>query len=389
MTKEILYDLIDSQAEEITAMADHIFDHPEYDGEEYEASRLLEDYLEAKGFAVERGLKDWPTAFRAEYHHGEGGVRIGLLCEYDALRGLGHGCGHHMQGPCICATAVALKEAGIDQPFSLVVYGTPAEETRSAKVSMWENGCFRDIDVALMMHGGPDTCVDEKSLALSNFLVTFKGQGAHAALAPEKGRSAFDALLLAFNGVEFLREHVRDDVRMHYTVKESPGPANVVPARAIGEFSMRSYSREVLNGVCRRLEQIVQGAALMADVEYEIECEKGLDNKVPCYALNRVIMSNAEACSAPGIGPVRKKTGSTDFGNVTNHMPGCCIRVQFVPPGTSSHSQAFVDAGKTKAAHDAIAYGAKTLAGTSLDLITTPGLIDELWADFEEAKKHV
>lgn len=108
-----------------------------------------------------------------------------------------------MQGPCICATAIALKEAGFENPFQLVVYGTPAEETRSAKVSMWESGYFRDMDVALMMHGGPDTCVDEKSLALTNYLVVFKGQGAHAALAPEKGRSALDALLLAFNGMEF------------------------------------------------------------------------------------------------------------------------------------------------------------------------------------------
>lgn len=98
-----------------------------------------------------------------------------------------------MQGPCICATAIALKEAGFENPFRLVVYGTPAEETRSAKVSMWESGYFRDMDVALMMHGGPDTCVDEKSLALTNYLVVFKGQGAHAALAPEKGRSALDA----------------------------------------------------------------------------------------------------------------------------------------------------------------------------------------------------
>lgn len=210
-----------------------------------------------------------------------------------------------MQGPCICATAIALKEAGFENPFQLVVYGTPAEETRSAKVSMWESGYFRDMDVALMMHGGPDTCVDEKSLALTNYLVVFKGQGAHAALAPEKGRSALDALLLAFNGMEFLREHVREDTRMHYTIKETPGPTNVVPARAVGEFSLRSYSREVLNDVCRRFEQIIQGAALMADVEYEITKEKSLDNKVPCYPLNEIIMDNAAACGAPrsGSGP--------------------------------------------------------------------------------------
>ncbi len=385
--KEKLYGLVEAQADRLLSMADQIFDNPEYDGEEFFASGLLEDYLEENGFAVERGLKDWPTAFRATWKQGEGGPRIGLLCEYDALRNLGHGCGHHMQGPCICGTAVALKNAGIDKPFELVVYGTPAEESLSAKVTMWENGCFRDIDVALMMHGGPDTCVDEKSLALSNYTITFHGKGAHAALAPDQGRSALDALLLCFNGVEFLREHVREDTRMHYTIAEYPGPCNVVPSKAVANISLRSYSREVLKDVCRRFEQIVQGAALMADVTCEIQREKDLDNKVPCYSLNEVIMKNAEACGAPGIGPVRKKTGSTDFGNVTNHMPGSCIRVQFVPTGTSSHSQAFVDAGKTEAGHNAVLYGAKILSTTALDLIETDGLMDKLWADFEEAKK--
>lgn len=385
--KEKLYGLVEAQADRLLSMADQIFDNPEYDGEEFFASGLLEDYLEENGFAVERGLKDWPTAFRATWKQGEGGPRIGLLCEYDALRNLGHGCGHHMQGPCICGTAVALKNAGIDKPFELVVYGTPAEESLSAKVTMWENGCFRDIDVALMMHGGPDTCVDEKSLALSNYTITFHGKGAHAALAPDQGRSALDALLLCFNGVEFLREHVREDTRMHYTIAEYPGPCNVVPSKAVANISLRSYSREVLKDVCRRFEQIVHGAALMADVTCEIRREKDLDNKVPCYSLNEVIMKNAEACGAPGIGPVRKKTGSTDFGNVTNHMPGSCIRVQFVPTGTSSHSQAFVDAGKTEAGHNALLYGAKILSTTALDLIETDGLMDKLWADFEEAKK--
>lgn len=385
--KEKLYGLVEAQADRLLSMADQIFDNPEYDGEEFFASGLLEDYLEENGFAVERGLKDWPTAFRATWKQGEGGPRIGLLCEYDALRNLGHGCGHHMQGPCICGTAVALKNAGIDKPFELVVYGTPAEESLSAKVTMWENGCFRDIDVALMMHGGPDTCVDEKSLALSNYTITFHGKGAHAALAPDQGRSALDALLLCFNGVEFLREHVREDTRMHYTIAEYPGPCNVVPSKAVANISLRSYSREVLKDVCRRFEQIVQGAALMADVTCEIQREKDLDNKVPCYSLNEVIMKNAEACGAPGIGPVRKKTGSTDFGNVTNHMPGSCIRVQFVPTGTSSHSQAFVDAGKTEAGHNALLYGAKILSTTALDLIETDGLMDKLWADFEEAQK--
>lgn len=386
--KEALYQRVEEQSEKLFAMADYIHDHPEFDGEEYEAAAMLTEYLAENGFSVERGLAGWQTAFRASWRQGEGGPRIGLLCEYDALRGLGHGCGHHLQGPCICAAAVALKNAGFAQPFSLVVYGTPAEETQGAKISMWERGCFRDIDLALMMHGGPDTCVDEKSLAMNNYQVIFKGTGAHAALAPEKGRSAFDALLLAFNGVEFLREHVREDTRMHYTVSESPGPENVVPARAVGSFSLRSYSREVLNDVCRRFEQIIQGAALMADVEYELIKEKSVDNKVPCYTLNQVMMENAAACHAPGLGPVRKKTGSTDFGNVTNHMPGCCIRVKFVPEGTSSHTQTFVDYGKRPEGHDAILYGAKTLVGTVCDILTEPALLEKMWEDFRTAKAN-
>lgn len=386
--KKTLYNTLEELRPKLTEMSDRIFDNPEYEGQEHFAAGLLTDFLESNGFEVERGIAGWPTAFRAVYRHGTGGPRIGLLCEYDALRGLGHGCGHQMQGPCICGTAVALKEADIAEPYEIVVYGTPAEETTSSKVTMWERGCFRDIDVALMMHGGPDTCVDEKSLALSNYTVTFHGKGAHAALAPHEGRSALDALLLAFNGMEFLREHVREDTRMHYTITETPGPANVVPARAVGSFSMRSYSREVLNDVCRRFEQIIRGAALMADVEYEIKKNKELDNKVPCFALNDIIMENAALCDAPGRAPARKKTGSTDFGNVTNHLPGSCIRVQFVPTGTTSHTQAYVDAGKSQQAHDAILYGAKTLAGTALDLISDKTALDRLWADFNEAKKN-
>lgn len=169
---------------------------------------------------------------------------IGILCEYDALEGLGHGCGHHMQGPCCLGAAVALSQMETDKPFTLVVYGTPAEETLSAKCAMVEQGCFRELDVAFMMHGGPNTCTDVKCMASDVYHVTFHGRRAHAALAPDKGRSGLDALLMAFHGVEFMREHVPDDVRMHYTVSELPGPANVVPAKACGTFYLRSFSKK-------------------------------------------------------------------------------------------------------------------------------------------------
>lgn len=194
----------------------------------------------------------------AVYENGTGGPSIGILCEYDALKGMGHACGHHMQGPACLGAAVAIKELAGETPFKLTVYGTPAEETLGAKCDMVKKGCFLELDAAFMMHGSPTTCTDVKCLADRSFEVVFHGKGAHAALAPEKGKSALDGLLIAFNGIEFLREHVPDDTRMHYTMTELPGPANIVPARAVGKFSLRSFSRtnlELVGGALLRHRQ--------------------------------------------------------------------------------------------------------------------------------------
>lgn len=362
MRKEELFQRIDEEREELWSMADQIFDNPEYEGEEVFAAGLLTDYLRKNGFSVEMGVGGYKTAFRAVYSHGEGGPVIGILCEYDALRGLGHGCGHHMQGPGCLGAAAALKNLDTDRPFQIVVYGTPAEETLGSKCDMIKKGCFHDLDVAFMMHGGPNTCTDVRCLAQRSFHVTFHGKRAHAALAPDKGRSAFDALLAAFQGIEFLREHVPDDVRMHYTVAKLPGPANVVPAEAEGEFAIRSFSRKTLEGVCERFLDIIKGASLIAGVDYEIKEGTFFFNKIPVLKLNELLMNNAKLAGAPQLAPPREKTGSTDFGNVMYEIPGSCIRVAFVPEGTSSHSQEFVDAGKTEAAHNCILYGAKALS---------------------------
>lgn len=333
------------------------------------------------------GLAGFETAFRAEYRHGEGGPVIGILCEYDALRGMGHGCGHHMQGPACLGAAVTLAQLDTALPYTVVVYGTPAEETLGSKCAMLEQGCFLDLDVAFMMHGGPNTCTDVKSMASDVYHVTFHGKSAHAALAPEKGRSGLDALLIAFQGIEFLREHVPDDVRMHYTVAELPGPANIVPAKACGTFYVRSFSKKELDDLRTRFEDIIKGAALIGGVTYEIQREKQLFNKIPVPLLNQLLMENAELAGAPQLAPPREKTGSTDFGNVMYQIPGSCIRVAFVPQGTASHSQEFVDAGKTQAAHDCVLYGAKAIAGASWDLISREGLMDQVKEEFKESKE--
>ena len=293
-----------------------------------------------------------------------------------------------MQGPCIAAAAAALKNSDLPGPFSVVVYGTPAEEGDGGKIFMIKKGgCFHDIDVALMMHGSGETTTDVKSMALTKFTVTYRGVASHAAIKPEMGRSALDGLLLAFHGVECLREHVKEDVRMHYTVMDCGGTgANTVPAKAVAMFYVRSYNRAYLEKVIVRFEKVLRGAAMMTETDVDIRRDKDVDNKIPAMKLNEVIMDNARAVGAPVIRPPREKTGSTDLGNVMQLMPGSCIRVAFVPEGSPSHSQAYLDAGKSEAAHDAIITGAKVLAGTAADLIATPGLLAEIQQEFQTRK---
>lgn len=386
--KDLVIKEADKIKEKLFELSDEIFDKPELCYEEYFASKLLEDYLEENGFKVERGLGTVETAFRAKYSNGESKYNIGLLCEYDALP-MGHGCGHQMQGPSIIGAAIAVKEAIKDLPFNLIVYGTPAEEGGGGKMRMLKDGYLRDIDVALMMHGGPATQVDVKSMAMSSRYVKFFGKSSHAALKPEDGRSAFDALLLAFQGVEFLREHVKEDTRMHYTVTTLPGPANVVPSEVEGHFSLRSYNSKYLDEIVERFNDIIKGAALMTGTTYEINEDRRLESKIPAYILNDLIMKNAKELNAPRIKEAREKTGSTDFGNVTYILPGSCARIAFVPEGTSSHSQEFLDLGKAKEAHDCVEFGAKIIATTVYDLIENPELIERQIKEFKEYKSKM
>lgn len=380
--------VVDAQAPELAKMSDAIFDHPEIGPNEVFASGLLTDYLAKHGFQVEKGVGGLPTAFRAIWKNGEGGPNLGLLCEYDALPGMGHGCGHQMQGPGILGAAVAIQQAAGDKPFTLTVYGTPAEENLSGKYLMIEHGCtFQELDVALMMHGGPATQTDIKSLAIAKYELVYHGIAAHAALKPEAGRSSLDAMCLAFHGMECLREHVTDDVRLHYNITDTGGtPANVVPSLTRAEILVRANKVSAVRALMVRLEKIFKGAAMMTETEAEIKVSKVLDNKIPNEHLNDLLMKHAEALGAPNCQPPRKKTGSTDFANVMHRVPGSCIRVAFVADGATAHSQEFIDAGKTPAAHQAIVYGAKILASTVLELVDQP---EELRAIQQEFQKRL
>ena len=385
--KEGICKVIDGLKTELFGMSDYIFDHPEIGFQEVKASRLLADFFEANGFALEMGYGGLPTAFRAVFQNGGGGPRIGLLCEYDAIVNIGHACGHHLQGPSIAGAAMAIKQVIQDLPYTLEVIGTPAEEVaEGGKNVMLRNGAFKQLDVALMMHGGDVTQTDVKSMALSEFLVTFKGRSAHAAVAPEQGRSALEALMLVFNGMAFLRGHVRDDTRMSGIIENGGQAVNAVPEKATARIEVRSYDRPYLDQLIERVMGILKGAALMTETSFEVQKVVDIHNKIPVVSLNRIVMDNARLAKATLVMPPREKTGSTDFASVMFFIPGTCIRVPFVERGVTAHSQGWLDKGKSAEAHAALVLGAEILALTVLDLVQDPALLAEVLEDFRREK---
>lgn len=384
--KKQLGAVIDSYKEDLCQMADEIFDLAEISGEEYKTSDILCSYLEKEGFEVERGT-GLETAFRATWDNGSDGPVFGILVEYDALEKIGHACGHHLQGPAGIGAAIAVKNCLYDYPCRLVVYGTPAEETLGGKIIMLDKGYMKELDLAFMSHGSPNTSVDEKCMALENFVVTFHGVKSHAAISPEEGRSALDAALLSFHAIEMLREHVKDDTRMHYTIRNAGGPPNVVPDLTVAEYTLRSYSTKYLDEVVERFYNILKGAALMTGTTYEVQRDLPFKSKVVCHKVNDLLMANAAYENAPSIAPARERTGSTDFGNVLYEVPGSCIRIAFTDKDAQPHSEAYLKAGKSDAAHNAIVYAAKIMADSICDVLVNPELLAQIKQEFEVARE--
>ncbi len=383
--REKILSTIRSMEDRMFSMACDIFDHPESDGKEFYASDLLVKELEELGFAVERGVGGQPTSFRAVWKNGEGGPNIGLLGEYDALPKQGHACGHHMQTPAAIGAAAALKNAleGTDIPVTLTVYGTPAEETYGGKILMAENGCFGELDVAIGTHASRmDAFVGGSSMALQSFMVYFKGRPAHAAGAPWEGRSAGDAMLLSFQGIEFMREHVKDGTRMHYTVKEALGPSNVVPGLALGGYTIRSNDNAYLDTVVPRVKKVIEGACMMTETTCEYKIHPTFAARIPNGPLADAAKRVFDDLSIPTCEDfVRPSGGSTDFGNVSVICPSVMVYLNY--EDAPSHSEQWLAAGKTEKARRCLLQSTQATALLTLELLEKPGIIREARADFD------
>ena len=384
--KEVLLRTVEELADELFAIGCDIFDHPECGREEVYASDLLTKYLESKGFAVERGIADLPTSFRATWERGSGGPSIGIMMEYDALRNMGHACGHHLQGPNGIAAAMALREA-YPGDFKLVLYGTPDEENAGGKIDMVKAGYFRDVDVAFGTHTGQGTSASYKNMALAPTRVTFHGTPAHAAGAPWKGRSAMDAMMLCFHALEIMREHVKDGCRIHYTIREGTGPSNIVHETANVHITLRSHDKLYLEqDMVPRMHEIVKGACRMTGTTADINPLPVYWNHVPVMGLRNLVLDCAEELGAPKLSREPKMSGgSTDIANVSWVTPTTNVTVYY--SDHNGHTVPYMNDGKSEQAKKSLISAAQIVGLSALKLLENPELLKAIRDEHSEAIK--
>jgi aminobenzoyl-glutamate utilization protein B len=433
-----LIQLVDRHSAEYIKTSKTIWNYAELGYHEDKSSALLQQDLKAAGFAVQPGVADEPTAFIASY--GQGKPVIAILGEFDALPGLsqaavpdrspviaaapGHGCGHNLLGSGAALAATALKEymeknrtAG-----TLRYYGTPAEEGGAGKIYMIRAGLFSDVDVVLHWH--PDSrngVTNGGALAVVSAKFTFHGMAAHAALAPDRGRSALDAVMLMGNGIEFLREHVPSNTRIHYIITNGGVAVNVVPDTATLELMARSPFLTTLDGVWTRILKIGQGAAMMTETTLDTKIESTDANIIPNDALARVAQKNIEevggfrytpeerhfaeelqkslppeaagnldsTSSVTALRPIdpNAPAASTDVGDVSWHIPTIGFSAATFVPGVSAHTwQAAACAGMSIGQRGMV-IAAKAIAITAADLFADPRLVQDAKADFASKMK--
>ncbi len=392
-------DAIEAAREAILGVGDAIHAHPEIGLEERYAADLLTSTIGNFGFEVEQGSGGLETAFRASRTGRGAGPRIAFLAEYDALPGLGHGCGHNLIASSNLAAAIGLG-AVIDRLDGEVLFvGTPAEENAGGKAIMIENGAFRDIDVSLSSHhGGHETILptaypDGTCLAVSSRRFVYHGRTAHAAADPEQGINALNAVIHLFTGIDAMRQHVTPDARMHGIITDGGTAANVVPDLAAAEFLFRAASREAVDDLVARAEDVARGAAMMTGARLEIEAPSpDYDDMLPNYVLSQLVRDElagvglAETERPPASGP---GAYSTDLGNVSRTMPTTALVFPISEVPINGHSREVVSGSISPMGRENALRTGKALALAAIELLIDAEAYRRVQAEFGQGSSAV
>ncbi len=373
---------IDSRRRQLEGLSLKIHSHPELGFEEHRAQAWLTQFLEENGFSIERGICELDTAFKASY--GSGRPAIAILAEYDALPELGHACGHNLIAAAACGAAVAAKEAVSHLGGSILVIGTPAEELHGGKIIMAEKGAFDNIDAAMIVHPGIHDTATTQTLACISLEVEFFGREAHAAASPEAGINALEAMLQSFNGINSLRQHIKDSARIHGIITDGGKTTNVVPAHSAASFLVRAGDEAYLEVLKQKVLNCFSGAATASGAR--LEYRWGRLKYAPMrnnLTMARLFLENMrslgrkmELCDSS------QTFGSTDMGNVSQLVPSIHPFVAIAPMEVSGHSPEFVSAAASEAGTKAMIDAAGALATTVVDLLSSPETLTRIKKEF-------
>jgi aminobenzoyl-glutamate utilization protein B len=434
VNKQSVIQSVAKHENELISLSDQVWSHAEIAMKEHQSAKVLSDYAEKQGFKVTKNIAGIPTAFIAEY--GSGKPIIGILGEFDALPGLsqkaqstkeelnkgaaGHGCGHNMFGAASLGAAVSIKEliASGKLKGTIRFYGTPAEEDLAGKVYMARDGVFNDLDVCLDWHPDYENKANMQSTqAIVSYTVSFKGKSAHAAADPWNGKSALDAAELFNIGINFLREHIKPSVRIHYVYKNAGNVPNVIPDEASVWIWIRDSKRSGVSAVEERMKEIAEGAARMTRTEASFFMDNGLYELLVNETGAKVLHKNMEL-----IGPIKYTPdeiafankimkeygaeplgingnikameitrpdpdgGSTDVGDVSYIVPEITLNAATAPYKSPWHSWVVVACGGMSIGHKGMLFAAKSLGTTMVDLFENETLRKEIRAEFDKRK---
>lgn len=375
--------------DDLKELNQYIYNNPELGYEEFKSSKAHIDILKKYGFYVEEQYLGIKTAFKALYESEIQGPTICYLAEYDALPGIGHGCGHNLLGTTNTGAAIVLKHLLDEIGGKVVVFGTPAEETSGAKVIMVEKGAFKDIDIAMLAHPAPVYNKSGTSLALEPIQFTFKGKASHAASDPEKGINALDAVIMTFNSINALREHILPSARIHGVVTDGGKAANIVPDLATAQFYVRASTKAYLQELTEKVKNCARGAALATGTTLEISNYEFIyDDLVTNESLSNVFIENLKIQGVENPDKVKLSFGSLDMGNVSHVCPS--IHPYFGIYGDESiaaHTEEFREATLTEKAYENMVITINALVKTGVEVIKDNDLLNKIKQEFYDSKK--
>jgi amidohydrolase len=376
--------------DEILDLSHRIHANPEPAFEERQAARWVAEAVARHGFQVEHPAGRLETAVRGRLAGGLGGERprIGILAEYDALPGLGHGCGHNTMAASGVAAAIGLAAVQADLPGEIVFLGTPAEERGSGKQVMIDDGLFADLDCALLFHPSSATHVECRLLACEDVDVTFTGLEAHAAADPWEGLNALDAMVMLLNGIALWRQQLRPDARVHGIVLEGGAAANIIPARTTGRFMIRTATESDFGGMRARFGALVEAAAGATGCRGEAVFSGGSSTMLHNHALGRRFAAQMAAHGLPDA-PPDPAPGSSDMGNVSQIMPTIHPHIAICAAEIPGHSIEFREAARTPRADDMSLLAGILVVETAIELFRDPGLVLDAWREFHESRGTV